>query len=106
MIIIHLLPIMVWEKIQGETMLFSESIIQYGFVHCCLPEQVQGVLRQWFTNQKDVIAVEIDTNLLGSPFVCENLEGGSELFPHIYGLVNKDAVVRSYPAENVQWRKK
>jgi uncharacterized protein (DUF952 family) len=104
MIIIHLLPVMDWEKIQGEIMLFSESIIEYGFVHCCLPEQVQGVLRQWFPNQKDVMAVEIDTNLLVSPFVVENLEGGSELFPHIYGLVNKDAVVRWYPVEADEWR--
>jgi uncharacterized protein (DUF952 family) len=104
MIIIHLIPTVDWEKIQGETMLFSESVVQYGFVHCCMPEQVQGVLNQWFANQKDVAAVEIDTNLLVSPFVCENLEGGSELFPHIYGLVNKDAVVRWYPVEADEWR--
>jgi uncharacterized protein (DUF952 family) len=100
MIIVHLIPNIDWEIIQGEQLLFGESFIQNGFVHCCLPEQVRGVWRQWFAGQNDVIAVEIDTNLLASPFVLENLEGGSELFPHIYGLVNKDAVVQWYPVEN------
>ncbi|MBM3136683.1 MAG: DUF952 domain-containing protein [Chloroflexi bacterium] len=101
MIIIHLIPRTEWEKIQDEQALFSSSFIEYGFVHCCLAEQVRGVLNQWFAGQNDVIAVEIDTNLLTSPFVLENLEGGSELFPHIYGLVNKDAAVRWYPANNI-----
>lgn len=103
MIVIHLIPHIDWEGIQGEPQLFSESIVQYGFIHCCLPEQMQGVLKHWFTAQKDVIAVEIDANLLISPLVFENLEGGSELFPHIYGLVNRDAVVRWYPADDVEW---
>jgi len=102
MIIIHLIPRIDWEKFQGEKALFSESIVEFGFVHCCLPEQVRGVLNQWFAGQNDVIAVEIDTNLLASPHVLENLEGGGELFPHIYGVVNKNAIVRWYPTENIE----
>ena len=104
MIIIHLISNADWERIEGEEKLFGESVAQNGFVHCCLPKQVQGVLIQWFTGQNDVVAVEIDSNLLGSSLVYENLEGGSELFPHIYGLVNKEAVVRWYPADDVEWR--
>lgn len=104
MIVIHLMRRMDWEKIRGDQKLFSESVIQNGFVHCCFPEQVHGVIKQWFAGLKGVIAVEIDSNLLISPLVLENLEGGSELFPHIYGLVNKDAVVRWYPLGNNDWR--
>lgn len=104
MVIIHLIPRTDWERIRGEQKLFSESVALYGFVHCCLPEQVCGVLKQWFAGQKDVVAVEIDSNILISSLVFENLEGGSELFPHIYGLVNMDAIVRWYPADDVEWR--
>jgi uncharacterized protein (DUF952 family) len=104
MVIIHLILRADWERIRGEPKLFSESVAQNGFVHCCLPEQVRGVLKQWFSNQKDVVAVEIDTNLLTTSLVFENLKGGSDLFPHIYGLVNVDAVIRWYPADDVKWR--
>jgi uncharacterized protein (DUF952 family) len=104
MVIIHLILRADWERIRGEPKLFSESVAQNGFVHCCLPEQVRGVLKQWFSSHKDVVAVEIDSNLLTSSLVFENLEGGSDLFPHIYGIVNLDAVIRWYPADDVEWR--
>ena len=32
-------------------------------------------------------------NKLTSPVKNENLEGGDELFPHIYGRINLDAVI-------------
>ena len=35
----------------------------------------------------------IDTDKLMEPIVYENLEGGQQLFPHIYGELNCDAVV-------------
>lgn len=95
--IIHLINQGEWESSRGESLLFSESISQFGFVHCCLPEQVPVVLEKWFTQQENVIAVEINSELLDVPLVFENLEGGEEQFPHIYGLVNQNAIIKWYP---------
>jgi uncharacterized protein (DUF952 family) len=97
MILIHLINQSEWESFRGDPLLFSKSISQFGFIHCCLPEQVPGVLEKWFHGHNDVIAVEIDSELISTPLVFENLEGGEELFPHIYGLVNRKAVVKWYP---------
>lgn len=97
MIIVHLINQGEWESSRGEPSLFSTSISQFGFVHCCLPEQVSMVLEKWFTQQDNVIAVEINSDLLDVPLVFENLEGGEEQFPHIYGLVKQNAIVKMYP---------
>jgi len=69
------------------------------FVHCCLPNQVDGVLEKWFSGENDLYAVEIDSNSLSSKVVFENLEGGEELFPHIYGDVPIKAVKNHYPVK-------
>jgi len=70
------------------------------FVHCCLPNQVNGVLEKWFPGENDLYAVEIDTNSLNSKVVFENLEGGEELFPHIYGIVPIKAVKNHYQVKS------
>ena len=97
MIIVHLINQGEWESSRGDPLLFSESISQFGFVHCCLPEQVPGVLKKWFTQQENVIAVEIDSDRLDVPLAFENIEGGEEQFPHIYGLVKQNAIIKWYP---------
>ena len=97
MILIHLIEREDWESAREENPLFQKSFIQFGFVHCCLPDQTESVLSQWFAGNNEVIAVEIDSEKLKFPLVFENLEGGNEDFPHIYGPVNIDAIVKSYP---------
>jgi uncharacterized protein (DUF952 family) len=97
MIIVHLINQGEWESSRGDPLLFSESISQFGFVHCCLPEQMPKVLVKWFTQQDNVIAVEIDSDRLDVPLVFENPEGGEEQFPHIYGLVKQNAIIKWYP---------
>ncbi len=36
----------------------------------------------------------IDTDKVDAEIIYENLEGGDQLFPHIYGHLNCDAVVK------------
>jgi uncharacterized protein (DUF952 family) len=43
------------------------------------------------------VLLEIDEAALGAPVRDENLEGGSELFPHVYGALNLDAIVEVSP---------
>jgi len=51
------------------------------------------VLTDWFKDTMDLLILEIDTDALQAELVHENLEGGKELFPHIYGPLNLEAVV-------------
>lgn len=66
------------------------------FIHCCLPGQVNWVLEKWFQEKDDLYVVKIDTNLLDCRVVFENLEGGEQFFPHIYGTVPVNAIKNHY----------
>jgi uncharacterized protein (DUF952 family) len=63
-----------------------------GFIHCSTASQVLKVLRRLFPGRRDLVLLRIDPRLLGSEVWFENLEGGDELFPHIYGELDLDAV--------------
>jgi len=71
----------------------GDTLESDGFIHCCMSEQVTFVLENWFKGVKDLVMLVIDTDKLTSPVKYENLEGGDELFPHIYGSINLDAVI-------------
>ena len=65
-----------------------------GFVHCSTEDQVVKVADIRFRGQKGLVLLCIDTDKVTAEIRHENLEGGRELFPHIYGQINTDAVVR------------
>lgn len=66
-----------------------ESISIEGFIHCCLSEQLAGVLERYFSNTDNYRVIEIDVAALPDKLkpVYENTVGGDELFPHIYGAL-------------------
>ena len=65
-----------------------------GFVHCSTRDQVVKVADIRFRGQKGLVLLCIDTDKVTAEIRYENLEGGRELFPHIYGEINTDAVVQ------------
>lgn len=70
-----------------------ESLAAEGFIHCCKKDQLSGVLERYYQGVTDLQVMEIDTAKLQAELVFENTVGGEELFPHIYGKINMDAVV-------------
>jgi uncharacterized protein (DUF952 family) len=71
----------------------SDTLKVQGFIHCCTAAQIDEILDQWFKGQTDLVLLEINPDLLKAKVKFENLEGGRELFPHIYGSINPDAVI-------------
>ncbi len=65
-----------------------------GFIHCSYAHQVIAVANRIFRGRTDLVLLEIDPAALDCTVVDENLEGGSELFPHIYGRLKMAAVMR------------
>jgi uncharacterized protein (DUF952 family) len=72
-----------------------------GFIHCSHASQVVATANRIFRGRKDLVLLEIDPSLLGCRVVDENLEGGTELFPHIYGRLKMSAVkkVHAFPCD-------
>jgi uncharacterized protein (DUF952 family) len=68
-----------------------------GFIHCSYPSQVLATANRIFHGKKDLVLLEIDPSVLTCRIVDENLEGGSVLFPHIYGKLPMRAVMKIHP---------
>ena len=58
---------------------------------------MQGVIERYYSDVTGLLLMHIDTELLTTELVYENTVGGDELFPHVYGEINMDAVVQIAP---------
>ena len=85
-----------WQEARKGSEYKAESLEKEGFIHCCELRQLRGVLQRYYSGKKGMIALVIDTDLLTSPVNYETSSSVSELFPHIYGAINVDAVVDTY----------
>ncbi len=57
-----------------------------GFIHAGFEHQVPIVGALFYRDAPEpLVVLVIDTELLDVPVVVENLDGGEEGFPHIYG---------------------
>ena len=65
-----------------------------GFIHCSTHEQVIQVANARFRGQSGLVLLFIDADKVAAEIIYENLEGGPQLFPHIYGELNVDAVAQ------------
>lgn len=74
-----------------------DSLEREGFIHCSEVDQYVWVANQRFVGRQDLVLLHIDESRLAAPVVRENLEGGTRLFPHLYGPLPTDAVVRVTP---------
>lgn len=63
-----------------------------GFIHCCRPEQLAGVLSRYFRDRDDLQLLELDRERLGADLVDEDGTGSGELFPHLYARIAWSAV--------------
>jgi uncharacterized protein (DUF952 family) len=90
--IYHLTSSHAWETALVEGTYLPEQFAQDGFIHCSKKGQVIGVTLRYYANASDLFLLEIDPDKLESRVIFENLAGGEELFPHIYGPLNLKAV--------------
>ena len=77
----------------------AASLDAEGFLHCCDPDQLAGVLERYFAGVEGIALLRIDPARLDAPVVRENTAGGEELFPHVYGEVPTAAIVSVEPLE-------
>lgn len=73
------------------------SLKQEGFIHCCERQQLVGVVSRYYQDVDHVQLMLLDPDKLDKPLILENTVGGTELFPHIYGPINKEAVTSIEP---------
>jgi len=89
--IYHIVLPEVWDNFHG-ILYEADSLATEGFIHCSFADQLDGVLRRYYSHVPKVKILEIDALKLDSKLVVEPSTGG-ESYPHIYGPINCDAVV-------------
>ncbi len=74
------------------------SVEAEGFVHCSTGRQLPAVARERYIDHNALILLTIDTEGLDDQtLVYEDLDGGGEQFPHVYGPLPTSAVVQTGP---------
>jgi uncharacterized protein (DUF952 family) len=71
-----------------------DSLASEGFIHCCTKSQLDGVIERYYTGVSNLILLTIDPVLLNEPLCYENTVGGTENFPHLYGALNLEAILK------------
>ncbi len=91
MLIYHVVLTEVWAAF--DTDLYKHpSLAAEGFIHCSFADQLDAVIDRYYANEKSVIVLEIDSDRLMSRTIKEP-STNSEIYPHIYGPINRDAIV-------------
>ncbi|HCE16830.1 MAG TPA: DUF952 domain-containing protein [Anaerolinea thermolimosa] len=86
-----------WARARMEGEYTADSLKTQGFIHCSTRAQVIDVANALFRGRTDLVLLLMDESRLHAPVRYENLEGGTRLFPHLYGAFNLDAVVQVLP---------
>lgn len=95
--IFHITTRDAWERALAAGTYTTPTLDAEGFIHCSHPHQLARVARERFRGQQNLVLLEIDPARVGPEIKHENTEGGTELFPHIYGPLDRDAVTRALP---------
>ncbi len=97
--IFHIVLPDAWQKVRNDPFYEAESLETEGFIHCSFAHQLDAVLQRYYKGVESVLILEIDTEKLTSKYV-EEPSTNDEIYPHIYGKINREAIVRSTERKN------
>lgn len=92
-LICHILTRETWEKAVEEGGYQPPSLQQEGFIHFSYPHQTAAVGRRFYTGQSGLVLLWVDPARVKAELRIEQAADVDELFPHLYGPLNLDAVV-------------
>jgi len=105
--IYHIASRTAWMEAQQRGEYRAESLETEGFIHCSTNSQILPVVEKFYKGQRGLLLLMIDPSLLSSDLKWEPPSERTpppgvpegELFPHIYGSINLDAIVKVFDLE-------
>lgn len=91
--IYHVVTKALWDKALELGYYAAPSLATEGFIHLSKEGQVRGVLERYYRNQPDLLLLHVDEDRLTHELKYEHSPSLNELFPHLFGVLNLDAVV-------------
>jgi uncharacterized protein (DUF952 family) len=92
--ILHITQREQWESAKNLGTYRGNTLDTEGFIHCSTLAQVIGSANRFFVGLTDLVILEIEIDRV-TPEVRYEGTDKNNLFPHIYGELNTDAVIRS-----------
>lgn len=92
--IFHIVTKPAWNAAKEKGFYEAPSLATEGFIHTSKQNQVTGVQQRYYAQLKDLLLLHIDEQLLKAPLKYEIAPSVGEEYPHIYGALNLDAVVK------------
>jgi len=93
-LIYHVTTKQEWEKAKQKGKYTAPSLESEGFIHCSEAHQLQGVLERYYSGKTGLLKLVIDPNKLIPQLKYELSPSVHERFPHVYGPINFDAVIK------------
>jgi uncharacterized protein (DUF952 family) len=91
--IYHITTWQAWQAALQSMVYTPQAFAADGFIHCSSEAQVVPVANRFYRGFPGLVLLEIDPELVPGELRWENLEGGTELFPHLYGPLPVEAVL-------------
>jgi uncharacterized protein (DUF952 family) len=93
-VIYHVVTAVNWQKALQQGFYEADSLQVEGFIHTSKAAQVHAVLERYYKGQNDLLLLHIDELKLTAPLKYELAPSVNEEFPHIYGRLNIEAVIK------------
>lgn len=99
--ILHIVKKETWDEARKVGEYRGDTLASEGFIHCSQPDQVIEVADYVFQGTQGLILLVIDEAKVVSEIKYED-PGNNKLYPHIYGPLNIDAVIKTvdFPAND------
>jgi uncharacterized protein (DUF952 family) len=97
MVIYHIVLPDTWSAFDSD-IYEAESLKTEGFIHCSFEGQLDGVIERYYKEHESIVILEIDSQRLMSRMVKEP-STNNEIYPHIYGPINRDAIISARERE-------
>jgi uncharacterized protein (DUF952 family) len=97
-LIYKILPRSEWEDARAAGRFRGSAVdLADGYIHFSTAAQAQETAARHFAGKVGLLVLEVDGDALGAALRWEPSRGG-DLFPHLYGDLQVDAVLRVLPA--------
>ena len=90
--IFHITSAAEWQEAMAAGEYKPKAFEQEQFIHCSYLHQLLTVANRFYHGQDGLVILLIDSSKIDSKLIEENLEGGVELYPHLYDVLPVDVV--------------
>ena len=93
--IFHFTPKELWNA-KNPSDYLPKGFDSEGFIHCSFSHQLFRSVNKHADKSKTHVVLKINPKALTSKLVYENTSGGTEDYPHIYGPINREAILEEF----------